>query len=127
MACRMRGHNDGQARQIFGDLIDMPADIAITDNEITVAILAPRPSFVVERPVPPAHRVGHAKSSGSIPIRGDPGWWRALIVRAAMLRMRIGCSSRRIVLHRPQLGLTYNVLVRAYKGLRRTCEASFSS
>jgi hypothetical protein len=45
MARRMRGRNDGQARQIFGDLIDMPADIAITDNEITMAILAPRPSF----------------------------------------------------------------------------------
>jgi hypothetical protein len=36
MARRMRGYDDAQARQIFRDLIDMPADIAIADNEITV-------------------------------------------------------------------------------------------
>jgi hypothetical protein len=36
MAHRMRGYDDAQARQIFRDLIDMPADIAITQNEITV-------------------------------------------------------------------------------------------
>jgi hypothetical protein len=36
MARRMRGYDDAQARQIFRDLIDMPADIAITQNEITV-------------------------------------------------------------------------------------------
>ncbi len=36
MARRMRGYDDAQARQIFRDLIDMPADVAITDNEITV-------------------------------------------------------------------------------------------
>jgi transposase len=36
MARRMRGYDDAQARQIFRDLIDMPADIAITENEITV-------------------------------------------------------------------------------------------
>src|SRR5437879_4916859 len=36
MARRMRGYNDAQARQIFRDLIDMPADIAITENEIRV-------------------------------------------------------------------------------------------
>jgi hypothetical protein len=36
MARRMRGYADGQARQIFQDLIDMPADIAITDHEIWV-------------------------------------------------------------------------------------------
>jgi hypothetical protein len=38
MARRMRGYDDAQARQIFRDLIDMPADVAITDNEITVRI-----------------------------------------------------------------------------------------
>ena len=37
MAHRMRGYNDAQARQIFRDLIDMPADVAITEREITVA------------------------------------------------------------------------------------------
>jgi hypothetical protein len=36
MARRMRGYHDAQARQIFRDLIDMPADIAITENEISV-------------------------------------------------------------------------------------------
>jgi hypothetical protein len=36
MARRMRGYDDAQARQIFRDLIDIPADVAITDNEITV-------------------------------------------------------------------------------------------
>src|SRR5499426_2155968 len=36
MANRMRGYDDAQARQIYRDLIDMPADVAITENEITV-------------------------------------------------------------------------------------------
>lgn len=36
MARRMRGYDDAQARQIFRDLIDMPADITIAENEITV-------------------------------------------------------------------------------------------
>jgi hypothetical protein len=36
MARRMRGYDDAQARQIFRDLIDMPADVAITDDEIRV-------------------------------------------------------------------------------------------
>jgi hypothetical protein len=36
MAGRMRGYDDAQARQIFRDLIDMPADVAITENEVTV-------------------------------------------------------------------------------------------
>jgi len=36
MARRMRGYDDAQARQIFRDLIDMPADVAITDQEVTV-------------------------------------------------------------------------------------------
>jgi hypothetical protein len=36
MARRMRGYEDAQARQIFRDLIDMPADVAISEKEITV-------------------------------------------------------------------------------------------
>jgi hypothetical protein len=36
MANRMRGYSDAQARQIFRDLVDMPADVAITESEITV-------------------------------------------------------------------------------------------
>ena len=36
MARRMRGYDDAQTRLIFRDLIDMPAAVAITDDEITV-------------------------------------------------------------------------------------------
>ena len=36
MARRMRGYEDAQARQIFRDLIDMPADVAITQREVAV-------------------------------------------------------------------------------------------
>jgi hypothetical protein len=36
MARRMRGYDDAQARQIFRDIVDMPADIAITEREVTV-------------------------------------------------------------------------------------------
>jgi transposase len=36
MARRMRGYNDAQARQIFRDLIDMPADVIIDEDEIRV-------------------------------------------------------------------------------------------
>jgi hypothetical protein len=36
MARRMRGYNDAQARQLFRDLIDMPAQVAVTDCEVTV-------------------------------------------------------------------------------------------
>jgi hypothetical protein len=36
MARRMRGYEDAQARQIFRDLIDMPADVKIAADEITV-------------------------------------------------------------------------------------------
>jgi hypothetical protein len=36
MANRMRGYDDAQARQIFRDLIDMSADVAITKRDVTV-------------------------------------------------------------------------------------------
>jgi transposase len=36
MARRMRGYHDAQARQIFRDIIDMPAHVDITDNRVTV-------------------------------------------------------------------------------------------
>jgi hypothetical protein len=36
MAKRMRGYDDAQARQIYRDLIDMTADVAITQREVTV-------------------------------------------------------------------------------------------
>src|SRR5262245_15028616 len=34
---RMRGYSDAQARQIFRDLIDMPANVTITDREVEVS------------------------------------------------------------------------------------------
>lgn len=58
LARRMRGYSDAQARQIFRDLVDMPADVTITPKEIQVSfhrrahlpiILA---SGLVNRPVP---------------------------------------------------------------------------
>jgi len=36
MARRMRGYDDAQARQIFRDLIDMPAQVTIAEDEIRV-------------------------------------------------------------------------------------------
>jgi hypothetical protein len=36
MAGRMRGYDDAQARQIFRDLIDMPAQVTIDDHEVRV-------------------------------------------------------------------------------------------
>jgi hypothetical protein len=36
MASRMRGYDDAQAHLIFRDLIDMPADVAISDAEVRV-------------------------------------------------------------------------------------------
>ena len=37
VAHKMRGYADAQARQIFRDLIDMPADVSIGEKEITVS------------------------------------------------------------------------------------------
>jgi hypothetical protein len=36
LARRMRGYKDAQARLVFRDLVDMPADVAILDDEIHV-------------------------------------------------------------------------------------------
>ena len=36
LARRMRGYGDAQARQIFRDLVDMPADVEITEQEVRV-------------------------------------------------------------------------------------------
>jgi transposase len=33
---RMRGYDDAQARQIFRDLVDMPANVIVSDTEVTV-------------------------------------------------------------------------------------------
>ncbi len=37
LAQRMRGYTDAYARQIFRDLIDMPADVTVTDKEVQVS------------------------------------------------------------------------------------------
>jgi hypothetical protein len=58
VARRMRGYGDAQARQIFRDLIDMPAEVEVSEKEVSVSfhrrahlpiILA---SDLVEKPVP---------------------------------------------------------------------------
>ncbi|MGH6851693.1 MAG: hypothetical protein ACREDJ_00540 [Methylocella sp.] len=58
LAGRMRGYDDAQARQVFRDLINMPADVAITDQEVRVRfhrrahlpiVLA---SGLIDKPVP---------------------------------------------------------------------------
>jgi hypothetical protein len=58
LARRMRGYADSQARQIFRDLVDMPAEVRISDNEVCVQfhrrahlpiIIA---SGLLDRPVP---------------------------------------------------------------------------
>jgi hypothetical protein len=58
VARRMRGYGDAQARQIFRDLIDMPADVEVSEREVSVSfhrrahlpiILA---SGLMEKPVP---------------------------------------------------------------------------
>jgi hypothetical protein len=38
LAQRMRGYNDAQARQIFRDLIEMPATVRVTESEVTVSL-----------------------------------------------------------------------------------------
>lgn len=38
LAHRMRGYSDSQARQIFRDLIDMPATVIVSDSEVEVQI-----------------------------------------------------------------------------------------
>jgi len=68
MARRMRGYNNAQARQIFRDLIDMPADIAITDHEIRVRF----------------HRRAHLPivlASGLINKPVPVTWWHGRLLR----------------------------------------------
>jgi transposase len=68
MARRMRGYQDAQARQIFRDLIDMPADVAITDQEVRVRF----------------HRRAHLPivlASGLIDKPVAVPWWNGLPLR----------------------------------------------
>jgi len=68
MARRMRGYDDAQARQIFRDLIDMSADVAITANDVTVRF----------------HRRAHLPivlASGLIDKPVAVPWWNGLPLR----------------------------------------------
>jgi hypothetical protein len=68
MARRMRGYDDAQARQIFRDLIDMPADVTITDREVRVRF----------------HRRAHLPivlASGLIGKSVSVPWWNGLPLR----------------------------------------------
>jgi hypothetical protein len=70
MARRMLGCDDAQARQIFRDLIDMPADVAITDHEVKVRF----------------HRRAHLPivlASGLIDKPVPVPWWDGLPLRLA--------------------------------------------
>ena len=93
LARRMRGYSDAQARHIFRDLIDMPADVtidarrgarAVSTAAPTCRSSSPRASStspcqgaVVERPRPAADHVRSARRRPpmlrSILLRGNPG------------------------------------------------------
>ncbi len=68
LARRMRGYSDAQARQIFRDLIDMPADVTITEREVEVSF----------------HRRAHLPiilASGLMEQPVQVPWWNGLPVR----------------------------------------------
>jgi hypothetical protein len=68
MGRRMRGYDDAQARQIFRNLIDMPADLTITDQEVRVRF----------------HRRAHLPivlASGLIDKPVAVPWWNGLPLR----------------------------------------------
>jgi hypothetical protein len=63
MARRTRGYDDAQARQIFRDLIDMPAAVAITDHEIRVRRCAHLP-IVFASAFPKSYILANSNSLG---------------------------------------------------------------
>ena len=68
MARRMRGYDEAQARQIFRDLVDMAADVAISEHEVTVRF----------------HRRAHLPivlASGLIDQPISVPWWNGLPLR----------------------------------------------
>ena len=68
LADRMRGYSDAQARQIFRDIIDMPADVTFTDREVSVSF----------------HRRAHLPivlASGMIDQPVAVPWWHGLKLR----------------------------------------------
>src|SRR5260370_417294 len=76
MARRMRGYDDAQARQIFRDLIDMPADVAITDHEVRVRF-HPRGNLALVLaavPLRPTTAVSRASARPPTPTRNGLGY-----------------------------------------------------
>ena len=68
LARRMRGYSHAQARQIFRDLVDMPADVTITEHEVQVRF----------------HRRAHLPiilASGLIDKPLPVPWWNGLQLR----------------------------------------------
>ena len=68
LAQRMRGYAEAQARQIFRDLVDMPADVTITKDEVSVHF----------------HRRAHLPivlASGLLNTPVQVPWWRDLPLR----------------------------------------------
>jgi hypothetical protein len=68
LARRMRGYSDAQARQIFRDLIDMPANVTVANNEVEVSF----------------HRRAHLPiilSSGLIDKPVSVPWWNGWRLR----------------------------------------------
>ena len=71
LAQRMRGYTECQARQIFRDLIDMPADVTITEREVEVRF----------------HRRAHLPIIAASGLLDEPvtvPWWNGM-----SLRMRV--------------------------------------
>jgi hypothetical protein len=70
MARRMRGYGDAQARQIFRDLVDMPASVAVEDSGVTVTF----------------HRRAHLPiilASGMLSQPVKVPWWQGRTLRLA--------------------------------------------
>lgn len=70
VAQKMRGYGDAQARQIFRDLIDMPATVTVQDDEVVVRL----------------HRRAHLPIVLASGLLNDPvsvPWWGARLLRFA--------------------------------------------
>ena len=68
LAQHMRGYADSQARQIFRDLVDMPADVQITEQEVEVRF----------------HRRAHlpiVSASGLLDEIVEVAWWNGARLR----------------------------------------------
>jgi len=68
LARKMRGYADAQARQVFRDIIDMPATVSVTDSEVQVRL----------------HRRAHLPlvlASGLLDSPVNVPWWNGLPLR----------------------------------------------